>query len=300
VADEPKWRDELLARDWEQGSLLPTDAGVEMVGWTHPGEQGLRHARKTVERLEREGKEPLEHATLFQRPLKEKERLVVLTQTCDLIKPPDAFPLVDVGLVAHTDKPAILAEADDLGSARRYRLSSRDEDPPALVLDFGWRMQLDKGALLNWTPDNQIVDGWDGAAKQRFARWLGRRYARPVLDEKDTEEIQAPIRTAWKDAVEADAGRLASWNNEFAEIRFVRPEPDTVYFYMLSVKKEPDDVLGYEMLGWLVEAVEADGKLSVSGAPRSYFDFTLAEHEASQQIDIEWASDDEGSLPADP
>ena len=298
------WRDELLACGWQQGSLLPGDVGIEAIAWAHQDRQGIKQAKKTIERLTRESGSAVEKPVVFRRPLRDQERFVVLTQTCDLIKPPESFPVVDLGLVISTEKPAILAEADNFGSSRRYRLTGRTVDPPALVLDYGWRIQIDKGVLLSCAPDNSIVGSWASEDATRFARWLGRRYARPVLDDQDTKQIHEPIRAAWK--AEEDQGNsagLAAWNNEFAEIRFVRTSARDIYIYLVSPNKEPDRTLGAELLDWVGETLEDQG-LSVTGTIKSYYELTVAERESSQELDLEWASDDEGHLsgplPEDP
>jgi hypothetical protein len=293
VASEPKWRDELLARDWQQGSLLPVDANLDLIAWAHHEEQGVKQAKKEIERLGRAAKTAVTEPQPFRRVMREGERLVVLSQTCDVIKPPELFPLVDLGLAITTDNANLLAEADNLGSSRRYRLSSRDEAGSALLLDFGWRCGADKGALLRLTPDNAIVDAWSASQKERFARWLGRRYARPVLSEEDTKQIHDPIREAWKRAEEEELDALQAWNIEFAEIRFVRQGERAVHLYLLSPEREPDGTVGADMLGWLTEVLEDQG-LTVTGEISSYHEFSVAQLEASQGLDLEWASEDEG------
>ena len=97
---------------------------------------------------------------------------------------------------------------------------------------------------------------------------------------------------AWMKAAEDELDALEDWNNEFAEIRFVRLSHAAVHLYLLSSEPQPNGEIGAEMLGWR-EALEAEG-LSVTGEVLSYDVFSVTQLETTKQLDLEWASEDEG------
>ncbi len=48
--------------------------------------------------------------------------MALISQDCDILKPPEEFPYVEFALVLETSTPAVIREADSLTSARYFRL----------------------------------------------------------------------------------------------------------------------------------------------------------------------------------
>src|SRR3954451_24217429 len=96
VGDEQD-KPELL---WEQGSLLPENSGVGPLQWVHPDHPTSKAARGHVKQARRQGEltEPVPVAV----PVKHGDRLMVITQSCDIIKRPEDLPQVEIARVFTT------------------------------------------------------------------------------------------------------------------------------------------------------------------------------------------------------
>jgi hypothetical protein len=281
--------------DWEQGSLLPADAGALPLQWVHPANPQLKAGKSAMKVADREG-EPLTKPFPIEVPAKQGDRMMVITQTCDIIKPPGEMPQVEVARVFTTTSGKMIAQAQDFGSARYFRVNAFD-DPEALILDYGHRALLDKGFLGAVAPDNALVDGWNVVQRERLARWLGQRYSRPAIPDEDYEQITRPVRDAWKKLIEEDQDTATEYNRTFSEWRYRREEDGSLTLYLLSPEPEPDAVLALEVGDFLAEAITTvfPGPVNVATDRRSYHTFTKADELSTEQISMEWASQDEDS-----
>ena len=144
---------------WEQGSLLPPDAGVLPLQWVHPGAPQLKAGKSAMKVAEREGT-PLTTPFMIEVPAKQGDRMMVVTQTCDIVKSPGEMPQVEAARVFATTSEKTIAHSQDFGSARYFRVNAFDQ-PEALILDYGHRALLDKGFLEAVKPDNALVSSWD-------------------------------------------------------------------------------------------------------------------------------------------
>lgn len=281
--------------DWEQGSLLPADAGVLPLQWVHPANPQLKAGKSAMKVAERDGM-PLTTPFTVKVPAKQGDRMMVITQTCDIVKSPGEMPQVEVGRVFTTTSETMIAHAQDFGSARYFRVNALDQ-PEALIFDYGHRALLDKGFLGAVKPDNALVDGWDVAQRERLARWLGQRYSRPAIADEDYEQITRPVRDAWKTLVETEPDTAADYNRTFSEWRYRREEDGSLTLYLLSPEPEPDAVLALEVGDFLADAIKTkfSGAVTVATDRRSYHTFTKADELSTEQISMEWASQDEDS-----
>jgi len=134
----------LRALEWEQGSLVPEQAGaLPMLTWSHPRTQALKAAKKAVAAERQRTKADLHEPFSVPRSPRQGDRLVVITHTCDIVKDAESFPQVEVARVFTTDNTTVITESHNRESARYFRLNPIDETP-ALILDFRWRTFLDK------------------------------------------------------------------------------------------------------------------------------------------------------------
>jgi hypothetical protein len=286
---------------WIQGSLLPEDAGVLPLQWVHPDSPASKPARGAVTAAGRSGA-PLDRPLVVPGPAKQGDRMMVITQACDLVKPPAVQPQVEIARVFETEKPQIVAQAQDFGSARYHRVNDPDHSP-ALVLDFGQRAFLDKGFLEAVEPDNAVCGAWTKEQAKTFARWLGQRHSRPAIPDQDHEEIVRPIREAWKQLLEEDPDTAAEYNREYAEWRYRREADGTLTLYILAAKEHPDAEVALDVIQFLTGALAGSypGQVKVPTDHRSYHTFTISEQLTTEQISMEWASQDEvgdAALPA--
>jgi hypothetical protein len=286
---------------WRQGSLLPRGIATPPTLWAHPARQGVKAARSEIAVARRQGSE-VTAPRIATRAFREDERLVVISQTCDILKAPEVLPQVEAALAITTATAEIIDEALNLGSAR-FRLLQTHASGEAVVLDYAWRTFLDKGFLLECEPDNTIVDGYDVADIKTLARWLGRRYARPVLGDADVRDIADPVRDRWAQLRRDEPESALRYSREYPEFRFRRESHGGLTLFVLSAQEEPDEMLGLEVAGLLAEVLEPiHGTVTVDPGKRSYHTFTKADELSTEQIDLEWASYEEGAetgvLPA--
>lgn len=289
--------DALRATGWEQGSLVPAGTNTPAVLWAHPNTQGVKAAATHVKAARR--RQEITTPQLATREFRKGERLVLISQTCDVIKTPDQLPQVEAALVISTAKQRIITDGLDFGSAR-YHVLARQDDGSALVLDYAWRTFLDKGFLVEAEPDNTVLEQWDDTRRKTFSRWLARRYGRPVLSDEDVAEISEPVRQRWKQLKSEEPLAAERYTAEFPEFRFRREDDGSLTLFILSVRPEPDEDFALEVAGLLTEVLEPiHGVVRVDSVKRSYFTFTKADDLSTEQIDLEWASHDEGEPDGD-
>lgn len=277
---------------WEQGSLLPESATVLPLQWVHPDSPATKTAKGAVTNARRraEATAPLPVAG----PGKQGDRMMVISQSCDIVKPAGELPQVEVARVFSTDKPRTIAQAQDFGSARYFRVNVPAE-PIAAILDYGQRALLDKGFLSAVEPDNTLLDAFTEEQHRTLAAWLGRRYSRPAVPDEDYPVITGPVREAWKQLVETDAETAQRVNREYAEWRYRREDDGSLTIYILALSDEPDAMTALEVSDFLTQTLGPvyPGPVRVATNKRSYATFTKADELSTEMIDMEWASRDE-------
>lgn len=277
---------------WEQGSLLPESATVPPLQWVHPDSPATKTAKGAVTNARRRAEvtEPLPVAG----PGKQGDRMMVISQSCDIIKPAGELPQVEVARVFSTDKPRTIAQAQDFGSARYFRVNAPAESIAA-ILDYGQRALLDKGFLSAVEPDNTLLDAFTEEQRRTLAAWLGRRYSRPAVPNEDYPLITSPVREAWKQLVETDAETAQRFNREYAEWRYRREDDGSLTIYILALSDEPDAMTALEVSDFLTQTLGPvyPGPVNVATNKRSYATFTKADELSTEMIDMEWASRDE-------
>lgn len=258
----------------------------------HHEQQATRTGRGAVTRVSRQFdvSAPIE----VSGPFKEGDRMMVITQSCDLIKPAVELPQVEVARVFETTNRPTIANAMHFGSARFFRLDE-DEAESGVILDYGQRAFLEKGFLEAVAPDNSLCGRWTDERRRTFARWLGQRYSRPAVPDDDYKCITSPVREAWRTLLAEEPETAAAFNREYAEWRYRREPDGSLTVYILSASPEPDEGIALEVSDFLVSALEPayPGPVLVATDHRSYHSFTKADELSSEQISMEWASQDE-------
>jgi hypothetical protein len=277
---------------WEQGSLLPERTTVLPLQWVHPDHPATKTARGAVTAASRRGEvtEPFP----VPGPGKQGDRMMVITHSCDIVKPPGELPQVEVARVFNTDKPRTIAQAQNFGSARFFRVNDAAE-PVAAILDYGQRALLEKGFLSAVEPDNTLLDAMSEEQRQTLAAWLGRRYSRPAVPDEDHLVITGPIREAWNELVETDPDTAARFNREYAEWRYRREADGSLTIYILALSDQPDQLTALEVSDFLTQTLEPvyPGPVRVAGDKRSYATVTKADELSTEMINMEWVSRDE-------
>jgi hypothetical protein len=283
--------------EWQQGSLLPADVQLMPVAWVSATHQLNREAKRAHEKDPPTAGAPT--PTVLCLPIQKTLRFAVITHTCDVVKPGDDMPLVEVARVFTTDNPRVVVEASNVGSAKYFCLSNPGAQQP-LILDYRWRTFLDKGILAPIRPDNSVIDTWDAAKRKGFTRWLGQRLSRPALSNEDVESISSPIRLRWRTFCDEEPELARLCTEAYGELRFRRETGGTLRVFLLASSPSADEDLALEFTAVLGEAL-GPHQARVSFDPATYGTFTMQDFVTSHQIDMDWASHEEatavGELP---
>jgi hypothetical protein len=292
----PYDRDSLDARGWRQGSLLPPTASLRPAVWISHKEQGWSKARRDAKARSRRAE--LSGPYIYERPSKPSDRFALITQECDVLKPPDEFPIVEFALVFETSSEAVIHEADSLSSARYLRLGDPTAAPPAAVLDYRFKAQAEKGRLVEHLPDNALVSKMSDTHLAVLREWLGRRLGREAVSDDDTRRIVEPIRSAWKQLTAEEPETASRWSEMTSELRFRHTEASRLGLYVIThdqIDAADPDLL--EMAEWAVEHIDWSESL-IDIIVTNEWVMTIGEHRATQEIDLAWASYEEDQAAA--
>lgn len=297
MEEEPTYdRDSLLATGWQQGSLLPEGVPIHPVAWIGEKTQGWPKARRDA--MNRARNDVLDGPYVYTRPPSKGDRMALITQDCDILKPPEEFPYVEFALVLETSRAGVINEADSLTSARFFRLDDPRSGTPAQVLDFRFKAQADKGVLLEHPPENNLVQGMDQERRAVFREWLGRRLGREAVSDEDTERIVEPIREAWKTLAAENSETATAWESKTSELRFRHTEDGRLQLYVITHEAlDPTDVDVLELTDWAVSTIDWPEAL-VDVTVSNEWELTIGEHRATQEIDLAWASYEESEEAA--
>jgi hypothetical protein len=158
----------LLEAGWRQGAVF--DAPSVYFAWNENPASGKDEA-----------------TTMKARKKRSKEKLVLVTQDCDIKASAEEESYVEA-LVCVVERRQDFLHRIDRNSARWFVV-----DPGSgLVAQAKYRVQIAKEALTTLTPEV-----WPSTATRldRFVQWLARRYDRPAIPDPIVEAFQRPL--AW-------------------------------------------------------------------------------------------------------
>jgi hypothetical protein len=167
---------------------------------------------------------------------REKERLVIASQACDIVKKPIVEPTILALRAFMTDKVKIL-QAATTNSAYLFLL-----DPHrGLVADATITILVEKPVLRLFTPEPGAVDT---IIQARFARWLAHRFSRPAIPENVVGAVIKPILDNLRQMQEAGDSDLAAFD-PVQEVRMTRPTGKPPYnislLFIVSEEGLPDN-----------------------------------------------------------
>jgi len=295
-ADSPYHRDALKAKGWHQGSLLPAAASLKPAVWVSEKDQGWTRAQKDAAARARRGE--LSSPYIYERPSKASDRFALVTQECDVLKPPDEFPIVEFVLVFETSSVGVIREADSLTSARYFRLGDPRAEPPVPILDYRFRAHADKGVLVAHDPDNAFVSDMSETRLAVLREWLGRRLGREAVSDDDTRLIVEPVRSAWKKLSAEEPETASRWGAMTSEVCFRHADDSRLRLYVITHDEiDPADPDLLEMVAWVVEALDWPESL-VDITVTNEWVMTIGEHRTTHEIDLTWASYEENQEAA--
>lgn len=191
--DDSSFGEALFDLGWRQGALFTAPVAYS---WNSPTETG----------------EPEQSI----RPVKPSERLVLITQDCDVVAPVSREPFVEA-LICQTANSAEYLARIDRNSARQFVI-----DPERhLVAAARYRVQIAKELLANTRPEP-----WPSGPERfgRFVRWLARRYDRPALPDALVNYLQQPVSHALGQLHERSPAIGRAFSAAVTEIRVNLPE----------------------------------------------------------------------------
>lgn len=175
------------------------------------------------------------------RPVKPSERLVVITQDCDIVAPRYIEPCIEA-LVVQTERNENYLAKIDRNSARQFLVDPREH----LVAVARYRVQVAKELLATSRPEP-----WPGGSERfgRFVRWLARRYDRPALPDALVELLQRPVERALNRLDEQDPAAGRAFTAALSEIRASLPVSDAPPFeveLVFLIAARPSPILSSE------------------------------------------------------
>lgn len=226
--------------------------------------------------------------TLRKRPLRTKEKLVLITQDCDIVASTDVEPNVEALMCALETKQDYVARIDR-NSPRMFLINPAT----GLVANARYRLQASKKMLTTLTPEP-----WPSSPRRfdRFVRWLARRYDRPAVPDPIVEAFQHPVEEVLSRIDQGQREVGANFSSAVEEVRVNVPasaDPPFDLHLVLIVRPEGLTESEADAIGIVKEAIKAglDPKL-VNLDPDVRIlteeEISLAEYRATRPLYLEY------------
>jgi hypothetical protein len=246
MAEDAMLGEQLLAKGWRQGRLLPATPAMIHYEYT-PGSP----AAWTETRRDFTG------------------GLVLATQTCDMKRLVTEEPTVEFVRAFWTKKDRIITAAKR-NSVRQFLLRTRASgtETEGLVAEATTRVFVDKKSLLQFTPEQGCSDANN---ERQFQRWLARRYDRPALPDALVAAVQKPIVDALR--AEPETSRIWTLLRGVSEVRYDANDDGPPYSVSLILIREEEDGPGEEPISepdaedvaaWFTARIAAAGEAKVT------------------------------------
>lgn len=262
---------QMLAQGWQQGSFITADAAS--MAWLERNAEG--------------------GWSLQRQPLAPADRLIVASQTCDIVKPPDKEPYVEFVVGHWTSDRALIHDAGKR-SFRRFVLERRRDkngQEVCLIADATMWVRVQKQGLVGVVPEGCYLEAVAGTART-WRKWLARRYDREPLADDLVKAVQRPIVDAYEALRRNPLRRVI---DGFMEIRFcplTESAPysvDIVLLYNPDRHPEPANPLEVlELRGWIADALAKVGLASVNtSSPVSIREFSVYDYVHFHELPLE-------------
>lgn len=217
--------EQLVAAGWQQGALLPP---VESSIYFHLDKPLTKIARDAQPILASEVKQQqtekkpahFHHAVASGRSRKQADRLVVITQTCDINKSPDVEPVVWAIRAFFTKNSDMLKRAG--GNSKRQFLL---DESRGLVAEMTNLVAIEKPVLADFDPEQGALDE---ATRRRFSHWIADRFERVPQPEQVVRAVIRHILDNLRQA-ENDNAPDVEVLQHIREVRFAKLEGDPPY-----------------------------------------------------------------------
>jgi hypothetical protein len=252
--------EELIRRGWCQGSLLKATSAQK--SWL------VLNTSKEASHEEKDSVSTLASSSIWsphQEILNENDFLILISQTCDIQKPPEKEPYVEAMRAYWTLERNIIHQAGK-NSVRLFLIQRRtttEGKEEALIADAADRIQIEKASLLMLTPQPGFKES-DTITPRRFRQWLARRYNRQALPDSIVNAVQKPIVKAIDKLHETDERHRIL--DGISEILFLLQNATAPYQVdMLFIRDERSDVPAVskedaaKLAGWLADVLRKGG-----------------------------------------
>ncbi len=185
---------------------------------------------------------------LHRRNVRQAERLIVISQDCDVVASPSQEPCIET-LICSPEK------ADWRNriafNSRRYFVLDNDV---GLVAKAAYRLHIQK-ALAEHLP---APSPWSygETLRARFVRWLGDRYTRPPLPDDVVDAVQRPIDIVLDTIESNDPDRAALLSLAISELRITLPATPRAPFEIAVLIMIQDDALTSEQAGKFADLLD--------------------------------------------
>lgn len=155
-----------------------------------------------------------ERVTKQERLVKSSEKLVLISQDCDIKASVDKEPYVEA-LICKRYKQKFIDQVSRT-SARWFVINSKT----GLVAEAKYRISLAKEVLLHLLPEP-----WQSGSQRldSFIRWLGRRYDRPAIPDPIVEAFQKPVESSIARLQEETPDVFSAFNRVVHDVRINLP-----------------------------------------------------------------------------
>jgi hypothetical protein len=164
-----------------------------------------------------------------ERPIRNRECLVVSSQDCDILSASEDY--IEV-LVCTKESAKFCARLVEGNSSRWFLVN----EEMRFVAQAPYRLYIEKEALEQFEPENWSLEGDD---LERFARWLARRYIRPAYPNEFVEVFQDPFNEVFDNAPEDIAN---DFSRVVREVRLskssIQGPPYNIDFVLLTLRED--------------------------------------------------------------
>ncbi|HQP88738.1 MAG TPA: hypothetical protein PLL76_20995 [Thermoanaerobaculia bacterium] len=219
--------------------------------------------------------------------------LVLLTQTCDVVRVHTERPWVEVAPLVEVRDPALMASIVRLERPRFALIPALQGE--RLVADLDRTMTIDKVLLTSW----ERTPGWTSDEEdRRFREALARKRSRPAFDDDFVEAVRRlSTRLRKNHGKESPIGHATTALTEIrvqASPSWTDPEVD-VFFWFIHDSPSPDAQVEWDrhVETWL-GLLTPTGRFRLFGGTASTLgDMTARDYVDSDRLDLDHLSHDQ-------
>lgn len=277
--------DDLLDKGWQQGTLFNAPSISFCWNAISPSDSNTSELTQPMTRKVKQG-----------------EKLIIITQDCDIKVGEDKEPYIEA-LLCKPYKKKFLEKVSK--TSARWFVVDFDK---GLVAEAKYRVQIAKQVLSRLTPETWPNNSY---RLDNFIRWLARRYDRPAMPDVMVEVFQKPIENKLALISEECSDTFANFNKVVHEIRVNIPQneipPFDLHLVLIvnpeGLSREEADAIDY-VIGSIKECldlrlVHLDEDIRVLTED----EITLREHRATRPMYLDYytykGEEPDGAKPFD-